>query len=359
MANAAPEDCLFYLSWAGTAKPDPKSGNQLEQLLAEPETQQLAAEVERRIREGLRKAASREGPEAAKMVDELVDLAKKALASPAALYLGKMEIGRRPPPVIQGGAIVSLGEDAAKVRATLERYAKMLPGGAPQEVKVAGERFWTIKPDRDAPTFTLGVHGKHFVLGIGDGEAEAIVKRMAGKPPAWLTQLRQQLPVERPSSVVYVNIARIVGPLPEVIAPDPLTISRPLPGAERTTVHWAWSRAWTRKGFVSKMLLATRREGSEFFAFLTGKPLQAKDLAPIPGTPPWRRPLASTPITRGSSTSGFIARGSPRSVISSPSNSASSKRSLASGSARTCCNPWATCGACTTRPARAAWSLRD
>jgi hypothetical protein len=280
VASAAPEDCLFYLSWAGTAKPDPKSGNQLEQLLAEPETRQLAAEVERRIREGLRKAASREGPEAAKMADELIDLAKKALTSPAAVYLAKVEIGRRPPPVIQGGAIVGLGEDAAKVRATLEKYAKMLPGGAIQEVKVAGETFWTVKPDRDAPTFTLGVHGKHFVLGIGEGEAEAIVKRMAGKPPAWLAQLRQQLPVERPSSVAYVSLKKIIGMIQAGAGEEAATVIRAL-GLDNFT-SLASVSGLDQIGFVSKTLLGTEKEEGDILSFLNAKPLEAKDLAPIP-----------------------------------------------------------------------------
>jgi hypothetical protein len=41
LARLAPEKCLFCLTWNGTAKPDPKSKNQTEQLLAEPEIQKL------------------------------------------------------------------------------------------------------------------------------------------------------------------------------------------------------------------------------------------------------------------------------------------------------------------------------
>ena len=37
IAAVAPEKCLFYASWSGRATPDPKSDNQTEQLLAEPE----------------------------------------------------------------------------------------------------------------------------------------------------------------------------------------------------------------------------------------------------------------------------------------------------------------------------------
>ncbi|MGQ9575346.1 MAG: hypothetical protein ACUVUC_08510 [Thermoguttaceae bacterium] len=35
------------------------------------------------------------------------------------------------------------------------------------------------------PLLTWGVYGRYFVLGIGDGEAEALVKRMDASPPAW------------------------------------------------------------------------------------------------------------------------------------------------------------------------------
>lgn len=280
VANAAPEECLFYLSWAGTAKPDPKSENQSEQLLAEPEVQHLVAEVERRIRDGLKKAAAQEGPQATALVDEVADLVKKALTSPAAVYLGKAEIGPRPPPVIQGGAIVGLGDDAAKVRATLAKYAKVLPPGALQEVKVGGEAFWSIKPDPEAPTFALGVHGKHFVLGIGEGEAEAIVKRMAGKPPAWLAQVRQQLPVPRPSSVMYVNVKKIVGMIQAAAGEEAEPVIRGL-GLDNFT-SLASVSGLDKSGFVSKSLLGTAKEEADFLAFLGGSPLAPKDLAPIP-----------------------------------------------------------------------------
>ena len=47
LARVAPEECLFYLSWAGTASPDPKSANQTEQLLAEPEVQNFFKQIDR------------------------------------------------------------------------------------------------------------------------------------------------------------------------------------------------------------------------------------------------------------------------------------------------------------------------
>jgi hypothetical protein len=50
VTRAAPEQCLFCVSWAGMAAPDPKSTNQTEQLLAEPEVQHFVAQLEKCVR---------------------------------------------------------------------------------------------------------------------------------------------------------------------------------------------------------------------------------------------------------------------------------------------------------------------
>ena len=41
MARVAPQECLFYVGWSGTAEPSAKSANRTEQLLADPEVQRL------------------------------------------------------------------------------------------------------------------------------------------------------------------------------------------------------------------------------------------------------------------------------------------------------------------------------
>jgi hypothetical protein len=282
-AAVAPEDCLLYLSWAGTAKPDPKSENALEQLLAEVEVRQLAAEVERRIREALRKGDPDAEPDAAKTAtktaDDIADLVKKALTSPAAGYVTRLELGDRS--MIQAGAIVGLGEDAARIRAVWERLATESPG-VYQPVTIAGETLWSLPTGLGAPSVTLGVYGTHFVLGVGEGEAQAIVQRMKGKPPAWLAQLRRQLPVQRPSSVTYVNMNLILG-LTSSIAfflPEESAGIRAL-GLENFTSLGSVS-GMEGSGLVTKTLLGTTKPDGDVFSFLNAKPLEAADLAPIP-----------------------------------------------------------------------------
>src|SRR5262245_19251365 len=45
MAHVAPSDCVAYTSWSARAQPNATSGNQTEQLLAEPEVQKLIASL--------------------------------------------------------------------------------------------------------------------------------------------------------------------------------------------------------------------------------------------------------------------------------------------------------------------------
>ena len=55
LARVAPAECLVYTSWSGTATPSDKSKNQTEQLLAEPEVQEMLRQIERAIVAGVDK----------------------------------------------------------------------------------------------------------------------------------------------------------------------------------------------------------------------------------------------------------------------------------------------------------------
>ena len=57
LARVAPEQCLFYTTWAGTAKADPQSPNQTEQLIAEAEIQQLIATLDQQLGAALSQVA--------------------------------------------------------------------------------------------------------------------------------------------------------------------------------------------------------------------------------------------------------------------------------------------------------------
>src|SRR6266404_3102036 len=155
MSAVAPEDCLWYLTWSGSAKPDSKSKNKTEQLLAEEEIQRFGSELERRVVSAIREHA--QGPEAI-AAQEVPKLAKIALTRPAAAFIAdfKFQIPPNGPPNIHGGLIISLGDQTDEVKVTVDRLTALLP-----QPTTAGK--WQRLPSRDGrdPVVEWGIDGKY------------------------------------------------------------------------------------------------------------------------------------------------------------------------------------------------------
>ena len=282
LARVAPADCLFYTTWAGTATPDPKSTNQTEQLLAEPDVQHFVKEVERRIKAGLSTAAARGGPERVALVEDASGWVKTLLTRPTAVYVASVKLNPNGLPEVRGGALVNVGDDAAKLKASLEKYQTTFLGGAAQAVDIGGETWYRIQPPAPgAPSITWGVKGKYLIAGVGEGEVEAILKRArAVTPPAWLAGLRKQLAVDRTSTVSFLNVKAIVELLSPLGGPQAAAAIEASGLGNVTSLCSVTGLDQT--GFVSKTLVALDGEPQGIFALAGGKPLTAADLSPIP-----------------------------------------------------------------------------
>src|SRR5262245_23151793 len=99
LSAVAPEDCLWYLTWAGSAKPDSASKNQTEQLLAEEEIQRFGSELERRIVAAIREHSNGREAIAAQEVPKLV---KIVLTRPTAMFVSDFKMGQRGPDISGG-----------------------------------------------------------------------------------------------------------------------------------------------------------------------------------------------------------------------------------------------------------------
>ena len=98
ISRVAPEECLAYVSWAGTATPDAKSTNHTEQLLAEPEVQKLLSAIDNAVTAGMKKNA-RPGSGDGQFAKDVYPLAKTLLTRPAAVFLSKVEVSLQGPPM--------------------------------------------------------------------------------------------------------------------------------------------------------------------------------------------------------------------------------------------------------------------
>ncbi|NQU22885.1 MAG: DUF1559 domain-containing protein [Candidatus Nealsonbacteria bacterium] len=283
LAHVAPEECLFYTAWSGMAEPDPASTNQTEQLLAEPDVQATIGEIKQQIIAAIRKAAGEEGPDNVKLADDAIGAVEQLLTRPTAVFLTDVDITNPERPDVRGGAVIGLGkEEAAKLSAMLATYQKaFLPPAAVQPVQVGGSTFHQIRLDPKAPTITWGMKGRYLLIGIGEGSIEGIVQRaMAGKTPAWLVELREQLPVERMSTVSYINLGAAIERFAPMGGPE---VVKALGALGLTNVTSLSSvTGLDGEGFVSRTLLGFNGEPSGVLSFAGAKPLSAADLEPIP-----------------------------------------------------------------------------
>ncbi|MFZ5829910.1 MAG: DUF1559 domain-containing protein [Planctomycetota bacterium] len=287
LAAFAPESCLAYVSWAGTAKPDPESANQTEQLLAEPEIQKLVRELDSLVQRMFAKQAGRDGNLPPAAAEDLPYLAKVVLFRPAMGYLIDFSPPSRDdrPPMIRGGVAINLGNEVDKVRRIVGLYRDRFLRGLAEEVEIAGKTFHRMQlppQSREAQqvAVTWGFDGEYLLVALGEGELEAMLKRGGGDPPQWLIELRQKLPVERVSQVSYVSIDRLLEMVPPDVAPE---VQRVREALGLSGAHWIGSvGGLDRSGYVGRTLLAVEGPRQGVLKLFDQQPLTAEDLALVP-----------------------------------------------------------------------------
>jgi len=280
LARIAPEECVFYSSWAGTAKADPQGTNHTERLLAEKEVRQMVVALQRAVALALTKT----GPpdkNTKVLLQESAKIAKTILTKPGAIFVGGVKLNLRKRKVdVDAGLIVNCGEDTAEVMKTVFRIESAL-GDKVKEVEAGGVTWKEFPVPQGMPRIVWGFRGRYLILGVGEDSATQIIKRASGKVPTWLTKLRTQLSVPRTSSVTYVNVERILA-LAQVAIPDedfkPVMTALGFANVK----HFAAVGGFDKTGYVRKSLLSIDGEAQGLFTLAGGKGLTLEDLAPIP-----------------------------------------------------------------------------
>jgi hypothetical protein len=282
LAKVAPAECLFYSSSSGMAAPDASSANQTEQLLAEPEVQQIAAGVEKALQSAMEKSMSR-GGDPPFTAEEFTSWIKIMLTRPWAVYVADITPpgpgGREPE--VRAGMIVHVGDQTAPAEKLLDllmKQAQAVP------LDQDGVTWLQIQLPGEKTKLVLGLKEKYFIAAIGNGELEKILGRLKGEPPQWLATLRKELPVERVSGVTYVNVEKILRTfLPMAGGPDAVRAAAAF-GVSNLT-HLAGVSGLDQSGFVSRTQLNWKGEPQGLLKLLDVQPLTADDLKAIPRDP--------------------------------------------------------------------------
>lgn len=279
LAKVAPEECLFYASWAGMATPEPDSPNQVEQMLAEPEIQQLLKDVEQQIVTGLQKVAEEEGDEAELVFRLAPDLVKTLLTRPTAVFVSRAEIGEGPPDV-SATLIVNLGDKKGVVEDSLNKLESFVPESARKSVEIGGAPAHQVQFGPEVPALTWMIRSNYLIAGVGDDAVTSVFKRASTPPPEWMVSLRKNLAVERLSTVSYLNVESLVNKLAPLGGPEVATVldASGLDGVKSLSSVTGLEGT----GFVGRSLLEVQGQPEGLLEVVAGQPLAAEDLAPIP-----------------------------------------------------------------------------
>jgi hypothetical protein len=278
LSRVAPDDCLLYFSWSGVAEPDAKSKNQTEQMLAEPEMKQFIETVGKALGAAIRKGAPAT-PQGQVLGQNGPKLIRALFTHRAAIVISKIEIGPHGPNVL-GGAIINAGDDTEELKTALETIEKVLsPANA-----AATQKWHRLPTPTDGPQFDWAFQDKYLIIGVGPGMADSIAVRATSnevKTPEWLAALKRKLPVERVSTVFYLNANKArQAAAPLLGEPDFKAMLEALGIANIRSI--AAVSGLEGAGCLSKTWIETDAEPSGLLGVFGPEPLKAADLATIP-----------------------------------------------------------------------------
>jgi hypothetical protein len=278
MTKAAPEQCLYYMTWAGTAKPDAASTNKTEQLLADAEIQHFLKSVEKAIRAAALRQAGDE-KSAKILAEEVPTLIKAALTRPGSLFVGKFGLGLDGIQV-DGGMIVNCGDDTAELMKSTLRLESVL-GDEVTEVEAGGHRWKSVQLPDGMPRLVWGFRGRYFLVGTGGESVVGILARARTPAPKWLTDLRGKMKVDRPSLFVYADVKKLTS-LGSALTGNPMFATVMAALGFDNIDYFTSITGLDGEGLVTRSVIATPKAPTGLLALASGKPLTAKDLQPIP-----------------------------------------------------------------------------
>ena len=289
--QVAPDDCLFYFGSNGMVAPDPKSKNQTELMLAEPEVQAFIKEIDQTIQRAITVNMANEAPDEQLIAQFVYPFGKTMLTKPFAFFAETPQLveGENPDPakLIRGGFLMELGDDAQLVKTGFAAIQELEDSPKFKRVSIGNVKCWQ-SIDEDGLVITYGFQGSRLFIAMGDGTIENMLQRLETPAPKWLTGITKKLPVDRVATASYVNLKGAVElfefgmkheggeeiqeilQIAETIGLNRLDTLLSVTGLDET-------------GMLSMSLVEFDGAMPPIVAALVGEKLNADDLAMIPG----------------------------------------------------------------------------
>ena len=283
MFQIAPEDCVFYTTWANAETPDP-NGNITERWMAQPELGESYRKLVTAIRN-----MNGSGSEVDEAENLILTVAERCLQNACSIYLKNFDPNAFPQG-LEAGALITLGDDASDLESQLLSAIKSQMAES-LEITTRNIGEWSIREVR-SEGFILQwgvVNGKYIAVTVGEGEMEHLLDNLKTDAPQWLDDLKADIPVDRVSAVTSINIEKFLLVMRESLAGQ----ARPANDFEQfvnfTGLGKAEFAGWVSglddKGFLCRGVLEADGELEGIFEGLAQTPLQIDQLAKISNDP--------------------------------------------------------------------------
>ena len=281
----APEECLWYAASAGLGPADAASANQSEQLLAEPAVQRFFAELERTVTTALRQKPGM-APEQQALLDHGLVVLKALASCPIAAYVEDVT----PTPdgagvLVDAAVVLNSGQSFTELQKSIDELLTLARTQGLETIldSSAGITWQRLGLPPGAPPVRIGWKDQYLLVAIGEKTPEALLTRMGGAPPKWLSELREEHPIAREQSLGYLNVAGIlarVRPLIEAQEPQVWPALETLGVTRIKALHGV--AGFDEAGVTRGAHLGTDGSREGLLAFLPHEALTADDLTPIP-----------------------------------------------------------------------------
>ncbi len=215
MFQVAPEECAFYATWTGVAALD-KNANPTEAWIAQPGIQTSFKKLRSAFRGSIRNEISKtQDPAVKQLATVLLEVAEAATVNPCAFYLTDAEFNEGKP-LIEGAAIVRLGEWADRVESGWQEFAATLDDESSiKKLELGGETVFQFAIPESKTEVTMALRGNYFAIGFGEGALAELAANSKTPPPKWVLEAREELKVDRFASMSYLDIKAVLDALPE------------------------------------------------------------------------------------------------------------------------------------------------
>lgn len=282
MFQFAPDDCLYYATWAGIAAPSAESENSTERMIAGKEMMTFLSRVDQELMNWFDMTAAAEGGSEGEFITAISQLVRNVYLHHTAVCLERFELGDVPE--FYGAMLIKLGDEA---QPTVDQFREAIAANLKESEHKTEERADLIVTElrfEGAPLIEFTHQGDYIIIGFGEDALNDALARMDTDVPDWLQEMRQDARdagIERLSTISRIDVESVLDAFEDLAGRDPSWTIVENIGLKEIKGYQAVT-GLDQTGFVSRIEIPLADDPQGLFKLLEGEGMSIEDLDTIP-----------------------------------------------------------------------------